>query len=255
MKKFITVLGRLVEIEAGDKDEYLQTRGDTFEPDLCAMFERYAPRDGRVFLDIGANLGLAAIALAELKVAPVFAFEPVPATYSHLLANIEHNGYSGRIHAIPQGLGRASTETREMALLESFPAGAFVSTEYSSVHGAKPVQTQFTSVDAFVAKHNIRIGFMKIDVEGFELDVIAGAHETLKRDRPVCILEMNHWCLNVFRRITIPDFLESLLDVFPIAEAVDGEQVFNLHDKNVRYLVMHQHVTKFMYPNLVCRFE
>ena len=254
MKKIISVSGRNVDIEAGDKDEYLQTRGESFEPDLCAMFAKYAPRDGRARLDIGANIGLAAMALAELGGSPVYAFEPIPATFSYLAANLSRNGYDGHVHPIPFGLGRLAAGTVEMALLESFPAGAYVSSEYSSSFGQQPIHANFTSVDEFASTHNIQVGFMKIDVEGYELDVLAGAAETLKRDRPVCILEMNHWCLNVFRRITIPDFIETLLNTFPIVEALGGDRSFNLHDKNERYLVMHEHVTKFMYPNLVCRF-
>lgn len=50
------------------------------------------------------------------------------------------------------------------------------------------------------------IDFIKIDVEGFERHVLRGATKTLSSNRPVCVLELNHWCLNAFQRTSVPEF-------------------------------------------------
>jgi hypothetical protein len=48
------------------------------------------------------------------------------------------------------------------------------------------------TVDTFVRRHNLTVGFMKADVEGFGLQVVRGAAETLVRDRPVLALSCYH---------------------------------------------------------------
>jgi hypothetical protein len=63
---------------------------------------------------------------------------------------------------------------------------------------------------------------MKVDVEGFELEVFAGAREIINVYRPIVLLEMNHWCLNIYRRISIPEFRERLMEFFPHICAIDG---------------------------------
>ncbi|MEQ1736784.1 MAG: FkbM family methyltransferase, partial [Rhodoglobus sp.] len=51
--------------------------------------------------------------------------------------------------------------------------------------------TNVTSVDAWRALHEIdRVAFIKVDVEGFEPQVILGATETIDRDRPSLLLEI-----------------------------------------------------------------
>lgn len=70
-------------------------------------------------------------------------------------------------------------------------------------------------------------------------------------------MEMNHFCLNVLHRITIPDFLDFMRSVFPYLYAVDTNNisVIDLHIPDQAYFVMHEHVVKFRFPNLVGGFS
>ena len=69
-------------------------------------------------------------------------------------------------------------------------------------------------------------------------------------------MEMNHYCLNVLQRITVPDFLDSMRSVFPFLYAIDKDNsaVMDLHDPEKAYFVMHEHVVQQRFPNLVAGF-
>ncbi len=104
-----------------------------------------------------------------------------------------------------------------------------------------------------IALNNLQnVDFVKIDVEGFELEVLAGLRSALERSRPVVVLEMNHWCLNALQRITLPEFIDTLLTHFPVLYAVNGDEVMNLRDPNQRYKVTIEHITQSMkFQNLI----
>jgi len=74
--------------------------------------------------------------------------------------------------------------------------------------------------------------------------------------KPIVLLELNHWCLNAFRRIAVPDFFDMLRTVFPVLYAVETDNTtINLHDPDGAYHVMHSHIVNFRYPNIVAGFD
>ena len=68
---------------------------------------------------------------------------------------------------------------------------------------------------------------------------------------------MNHFCLDVLQRITLPDFLDFLRDLFPYLYAVDTDNatIVDLHIPDLAYMVMHEHVVRHRFPNLVGGFN
>lgn len=103
--------------------------------------------------------------------------------------------------------------------------------------------------------HLKRIDYLKIDVEGFEGHVLKGGKQTISLHRPVAVMEMNHWCLNAFQRTSIPDFLDFVLSVFPIAYAVEGKYYLDLNNESERYIVMYNHINHMKYPNIIVGFD
>lgn len=71
------------------------------------------------------------------------------------------------------------------------------------------------------------------------------------------VLELNHFCPAVLQRITIPDFLDFMRTVFPYLYAIDIDNttIVDLHVPDRAYMVMHEHVVKNRFPNLVGGFE
>ncbi|HEY7788453.1 MAG TPA: hypothetical protein VIF33_07985, partial [Casimicrobiaceae bacterium] len=82
-----------------------------------------------------------------------------------------------------------------------------------------------------------------------------GGRETIARFEPIVALELNHWCLNAFQRICVPDFLDYLCSVFPLLMAVEGGNYLDIHDPGERYIVMYHHINHFRYANLVGAFS
>jgi hypothetical protein len=67
---------------------------------------------------------------------------------------------------------------------------------------------EMTTIDAEVKKHNMTVGFIKMDVEGYGMPVIKGAIETIKSQRPVLSLGIYHNHEELFH---IKPFLEKHL--------------------------------------------
>ena len=131
---------------------------------------------GRVFVDVGANLGAYSVRASawEMK---VYSFEPNPENVKAFRRNLEINHLSVDI------LGCALGSSEGVANLS--PNGAI--SRLTSESGVKvPVHT----LDSFELP---RIDLLKVDVEGYELEVFQGAIKTLERCHPAIVVEMHHW--------------------------------------------------------------
>jgi len=100
-----------------------------------------------------------------------------------------------------------------------------------------------------------QINFVKIDVEGYEMRVLNGARATLAKHKPVVEMEFNAWCLDVQQRVTLPDFLDLISEVFPIAVVVDKNKYINVLTTRGRYEAMAQNMLHHKYKELVCAYS
>lgn len=136
--------------------------------------------------DIGANIGLSAIALARaLPKSTIVAFEPSPETFVHLQENLKLNGISN-VTPVNSAAGAKRGELR-FFYASSFSAGAHVD---SGGNITVPV----TRIDTYCEANKLRLDFVKMDVEGYEPWVIAGLRNQLERRIPLW-LEYNAFCL------------------------------------------------------------
>lgn len=202
-------------------------------------------------VDVGANVGVTSLLFSQLAT-KTYSFEPSPSTFRFLWENLQTSGVNN-VEAINLGLGPGRAEQKTLTFSPNFRAGAFVSDKILPGRGHKSEAISMVSGDKFFG--NIPIDFVKIDVEGFELEVLKGLKLTLERDRPIVFLEMNHWCLNVLRGIALPSFLDDITAMFPHCWAVNGEEVVYLHDTDSLYSVMYRHVVHGQFPNLLCSYD
>ncbi len=160
-------------------------------------------RPGDVFVDVGAHVGYYTL-LARALVGPsgrVFAFEPNPETFRMLIANIAGNGY-GNVHAFNCALGAKNDVATlhinddnegETALWDVTADKRFA----KSREAARKVQVAVTTLDEIARGGSLKgARAVKIDAEGWEPQVLAGAAAVLERDRPQHVVcEINRGAL------------------------------------------------------------
>jgi FkbM family methyltransferase len=234
-------------------DNYLDHVQGEFEPHMVRLFAALV-RPGDCVLDVGANIGCTSLLFSQLA-RQVYSFEPSPSTFRLLHKNLDDAGVSNVV-AANLGLGR-SEGAFELTFAPDNRSGGFVSNLTSASAGHVVEKIRIVAGDAYLNDAHIdQVDFIKIDVEGFERNVIDGLAGTIQRCRPVVVLELNHWCLNAFQRTSVPDFFDFLRGVFPCLYAVDGAEVRNLHDMDDAYYVMYQHIVhNFRFANLVAAFD
>lgn len=246
MDKMLTIGSKQYSIHG--EDGYLNGFNGVFEPELVRLFETVA--HGHI-IDVGANVGCTALLFSELG-DYVDAFEPSPSTYVMLQKN---TSTTSNIVAHNIGLGD-SEKKATITFSANNRSGAFVSDGIEVSQGHITEDIKLTTLDRFVKKQNPpSVDFLKIDVEGFELNVLAGAEKTLLKFAPAVVLEMNHWCLNVFRNKTIPDFLGALRATFPHLYAVHEDTYQDLHNSSESYAVMYHHILGMKYSNILCGLD
>jgi FkbM family methyltransferase len=132
--------------------------------------------------DVGANIGATSIEYAEVfKDADIYSFEPVKSTYN-ILKSSTHS--EKRINTYNCALGKE--ETRVTIHLRS-------NNELNSINPQRNVawesdigkeEIDVNTVDNFCSTNNINeIDILKIDTEGFELNVLSGASNMLSRNK------------------------------------------------------------------------
>lgn len=153
-------------------------------PALAAVFAAVL-RPGDCCYDVGANIGVYTLWAAGLvgPTGEVHAFEPVPRTRATLTALVRQNDLTG-VHVSPAAVG-ASVGSIGLRLYPDSSGLAHQVLEGDAPQLVAPAVT----LDAHAARHRAPT-LVKIDVEGFELDVLRGGRELLRTARPALLLEM-----------------------------------------------------------------
>lgn len=135
-------------------------------------FVLHALRAEDLFVDVGANVGSYTVLASGAVGARCISFEPAPRAYRALLDNLRLNDLSARVEARNECL--ASTPG-EVEFTADFDTGNHVVAEPHC--GGGTVRVPVTTLDIAVGDHDPTM--LKIDVEGYETNVIAGANRTL----------------------------------------------------------------------------
>ena len=148
-------------------------------------FALHLLRRDDLFVDVGANIGSYTVLAASVG-AKSIAIEPIKNAFDHLMRNIHLNDISSSVDARQIGISSASGTLK-------FTNG--LDTVNHVVNGQE--QTQSNTCDVHVESLDDVIGglkpvLIKIDVEGFEREVVAGAQKTLsEKSLLAVIMELN----------------------------------------------------------------
>ena len=163
-----------------------------FEPEMSLLPRLLA--GGVHALDIGANHGVVALEMARCSGSGhVWAFEPTQAPREALHRSLRVNGLQQRVTVVPAALADAEGEAH-FEVHDNSELNARV----GNTDGPRPnSRTETVRVDTL--DHALQtlgvtqpIGFIKLDAEGDELRVLAGARQFLARQSPVVMFEFKH---------------------------------------------------------------
>jgi FkbM family methyltransferase len=151
------------------------------EPDLFGVYDAFL-KPGMVVFDVGANIGLHALYFCKRvkHEGKVFAFEPTKKTFQRLIMHMEDNNVVN-VEALNCALG-ATIGRVEVVENPEDTSRAFV--RHIGMDRTVACDIKLLTLDAFAEARNIhRIDFLKIDTEGFEGEILAGATHLLAQNK------------------------------------------------------------------------
>ena len=199
--------------------EMIRKGNGCYEPDLMD-FLRDILRPDSIVLDLGANIGVMALALGVFcPSGKIYAFEPGLISFGYLVDNIRASGLDN-IEACNLAVSDRNGAL-DFSYTESFTGGSFVS---DRVFEGKREKVKAVKLDDWINARGIaKLDLLKIDVEGSELKAVNGAEETLIRFRPDLIVECNFHTLKRFQGDSPDGLFNRLAGLYP--------RIYSLGDK------------------------
>lgn len=154
--------------------EYYWRRG-LFECQLIEWSKQFCDISKR-FIDIGAHTGTYAISLAHLA-KDVVAFEPQRSTYYALCGSVAASGLADKIECYQCGLGAEEQVGSQSLKIVSNDGGGSSLAPGKNERVLREETVVIRTLDSFGFRN---VGFIKMDVENNELNVLRGALDTLR---------------------------------------------------------------------------
>lgn len=171
----------------------------SFEPSTAkALARNVIP--GSTVIDIGANIGAHTLGLARCvgEAGRVLAFEPTQLAFDGMLRNLALNPtLKQRVTAYQCFLSRKDAAEVPPAIYSTWPLTS--GTDLHPKHLGQPNSTRQavsrTLDSVLVEQGNPAVQLVKMDVDGFECEVLAGAQTMMRRDRPTFVMELSPYVL------------------------------------------------------------
>lgn len=189
----------------------LERSGGLYQRDLVALLRRQLASDA-VAVDGGAHIGVISVLLASLcPGGHVYAFEPAPENLGHLERNLVANGLTN-VTIERRALYRDDGEIT-LAFDEAYPGGSHI--------GDGKTRVGATRLDTWARAQGLdRLDLLKLDVEGAELAVLDGAEETLRRFKPLTVVECNPVALPRLTGKSYRELFRRLRGLFPVVALI-----------------------------------
>ena len=189
-----------------------------YEPRLTGYFVEHL-RPGAVFVDVGANCGYFSMLAAGL-IGPsgrVFSFEPNPPVCRELAEHLERNALQDRVRVFELALSDRRTDNASLFVTSQHSGLSTLVTD-SSVAGeafgrAMTVPVKTIPFDEWREGESVdRVDLMKIDVEGFEAQVLGGMVQSLRDRRVARLVCETNWDSPAHRMLVDIGFQPAILE-------------------------------------------
>jgi FkbM family methyltransferase len=140
-------------------------------------------RENDLFIDVGAAIGSYTILASGHVGATTFSFEPTPSAFNYLLENIAANKLEAKVHARQAALGASRGNIGFRHDMDSM--------NHVAINGEKGITVAVDTLDNLLSTSKPVL--IKIDVEGYEYEVLNGATGILQQENlKAVIIEMSH---------------------------------------------------------------
>jgi FkbM family methyltransferase len=158
---------------------------------------------GKVFIDGGAYNGDTAIALLPYGPQEIWCFEPDDLNMRLLNRTIRNNGLESALIPFRMGIGEKNYRA---AFSHSGIMGSKIEEEGDS-------SIEVRTIDSVVQEKKGKVGLIKLDIEGFELEALQGAANTIRKHKPILIISAYHTGKDFFQ---IPPLLKELVPAYTL---------------------------------------
>ncbi len=175
--------------------------------DITVYEKFYKVKEGDVIIDAGANYGYLAIYYAKRTGAngKVFAFEPDGANIRAMNENIVLNNEVKNVDVVTDLIWNKNEE------VEFYEAGTVGSSVHYKPDETKIVKKKAITIDSFVQQKGLtKLDFIKMDIEGAEIEALEGAVDTLQKLRPSMSIASYHWVNDEQTYIKVEKLLEGI---------------------------------------------
>jgi FkbM family methyltransferase len=180
------------------------------EPEMVDEMKAFVRvmKGATTLLDVGALYGIFSLVFTGRPHAASYALEPNPISMSVLKQNIALNPTH---NVTPFQIAAGDAKGRLDFVDDGMHLVATADKNRSNPSNAKKVSIDVITLDSFCDSNNLRPDIIKIDVEGFEYQVLKGCEQTLTRSQPVLFIEI-HPDLLAKHDVSAPKIMEFLLD-------------------------------------------
>jgi len=201
---------------------YIQ-QNKIWEPYLHTTFEKYITPES-IVVEGGGHVGVHTIKLGMLA-KKVYVFEPLPQSNGILRQNVELNGLSN-VEVFVEGLSDTISTTRYKWIPGNNPGGSGLDNnplgtpDWVTVTD-KSVPVNLVTIDSLNLE---KLDFIKLDIEGYEENAIRGGMETIRRCKPVIVLECYNDNVNKNKPLTkqeVEEKYKALIDIGYIVEHLE----------------------------------
>lgn len=171
-------------IERGMSSAELQVYTGLYDTDEM-LFIMHFLREEDTFVDVGANIGVYTVLASGIAGAKSIAYEPIPSTFGNMVRNINYNNLQAKTKLVNCGVGDKRDKITFSNSLDAINHVIF-----EEDFKGETIEVPVDSLDNMLVEHQFHV--LKIDVEGYEANVINGATKTLQNpELNVVIMETN----------------------------------------------------------------
>lgn len=211
-----------------------------FEPETVACYSRII-KSGDTVLDVGANIGAHTLPIAKLvgEKGRVLAFEPTDYAFSKLQKNVAANvGFAERVRCLQLMLVDKVENSVPPPLYSSWPLA-----QEDGLHAAhlgklmSTANAKATTLDAVLESIEPgRVSCIKLDIDGFECQMLRGASKLLDRWHPTIVMELAPYVLEE-QGSSVEELLSILVGHGYSLFTLDGNTVISTNPQQIRQLI------------------